>query len=383
MATAWLAPPRLRTVEDDELERRATWLELFFDLVFVVAVAQVGQELAKHPTALGFVHFAALFVPIWWAWMGFTFYADRFDTDDLVYRVWTLAGMLAVAAFAVNIRAAFGSGWTAFVGSYVAVRVVLLVLYGRAYRFVPQARGLSTVYLVAFGAGVVLWIASALVAAPARYGVWGAALAIELAAPLLGWRAIRHAPVHASHIPERFGLFTIIVLGEAVLAVVVGTAGTSWGIEPSVVAACCFVVAAGVWWLQFDFVDTSVLKRGLFGLVYVYAHYPLVLGIAAFGVGTKLAIHDAASDHLAPGARWALGGGLGVALLSLAVLELATVRSARDADLWLRLGASLACFALAAVGAVVPEVAVVGALAAVLVALVAAEIGGHARHHPA
>src|ERR671933_171185 len=101
MTTAWLAPPRLRTIEDDESERRATWLELFFDLVFVVAIAQVGQVLAKDTSARGFVHFAVAFIPIWWAWMGFTFYADRFDTDDVVYSVWTIAGMLAVAAFAV------------------------------------------------------------------------------------------------------------------------------------------------------------------------------------------------------------------------------------------------------------------------------------------
>jgi low temperature requirement protein LtrA len=90
-------PPRLRTVEDVDEERHSTWLELFFDLVFVVAVAELGHNLSDDPTARGFGEFVALFVPVWWAWAGFTFYANRFDTDDLTYRLLCLLGMFAVA----------------------------------------------------------------------------------------------------------------------------------------------------------------------------------------------------------------------------------------------------------------------------------------------
>ena len=104
----WHDPPRLRTVEDDDGdERHATWLELFFDLVFVVAVAQLADGLAADPSVHGFLVFAGLFVAVWWAWVGYTFYADRFDTDDPPHRVLMLVGMFLVAVLASVIPEAF------------------------------------------------------------------------------------------------------------------------------------------------------------------------------------------------------------------------------------------------------------------------------------
>jgi low temperature requirement protein LtrA len=99
-------PPQLRTIDDSE-ERHASALELFFDLVFVVAVAELGQTLSRHVSANGFLHFAVLFVPVWWAWVGYTFYADRFDTDDVVFRLSILGAMVLVAWLAVEIPSAF------------------------------------------------------------------------------------------------------------------------------------------------------------------------------------------------------------------------------------------------------------------------------------
>jgi len=101
MASRWHDPPRLRTLEEDDGdERHATWLELFFDLVFVVAVAQLASSLSHDLTLHGFLVFCGLFVPVWWAWVGYTFYADRFDTDDVVHRLLMLGGMFAVGALA-------------------------------------------------------------------------------------------------------------------------------------------------------------------------------------------------------------------------------------------------------------------------------------------
>jgi low temperature requirement protein LtrA len=374
----FLEPPRLRTIEDEEEERRSTWLELFFDLVFVVAVAQLGQNLSDDPSFAGFLRYVALFIPVWWAWMGFTFYADRFDTDDLVYRLLTLAGMLAVAAMSVNVRDAFEDGWSAFVASYALQRSVLLLLYARAWRHAVEARRLTTIYLAMFSFGLALWIVSAFLGSPQRYAVWGIALAVELSAPLFGWRAITGAPVHPSHLPERFGLFTIIVLGEAVLAVVLGTTKATWETEAALVAALGFVVAASLWWLHFDFLDTSLLSRGLAGLSYVFGHFPLVLGIAAFGVGMKQAILETPEGSLSASARWILGIGLALTLLAMGAIQLAGARSLWDPDLWLRAGSGLAVLAAAAF--VSSPVALVALLATVLVVQVAVEIAEHEAH---
>src|SRR4029453_16283920 len=134
-------PPRLRTLGEDET-RRSTWLELFFDLVFVVAVAQLGRQLGLDVTAGGFFRFLAFFTPVWWAWMGFTFYANRFDTDDLPYRLFIFAAMLGVAALATHLPDAFAGASRGFVLSYVFVRLVLLALYARAIRHVKEGRAI-------------------------------------------------------------------------------------------------------------------------------------------------------------------------------------------------------------------------------------------------
>jgi low temperature requirement protein LtrA len=104
MAKGLWQPPRLRVGQDLEEERRATWLELFYDLVFVVAIAEVAHKLHGEVSLLGFVSFVALFVPIWLCWLGATFYATRFDTDDLGHRLLTLLQMALIAALAVNVH---------------------------------------------------------------------------------------------------------------------------------------------------------------------------------------------------------------------------------------------------------------------------------------
>jgi low temperature requirement protein LtrA len=145
-ASRVLLPPRLRTDE----ERSASWLELFFDLVFVVAIAQLALALADDLSPVGFTRFLLLFVPVWWSWVGYTNYADRFDTDDPVFRAMMIFGMLAMAVLAVSVPDAFSGGSEAFALSYVAVRVLLILLYERARRNVPAARALISVTMGVF-----------------------------------------------------------------------------------------------------------------------------------------------------------------------------------------------------------------------------------------
>src|SRR5229473_1833934 len=136
VSTAWLRPPRLRTDLREEGERHATWYELFFDLVFVAAVAQLATALSREPTAAGFLRFAGLFVPIAWAWAGFAFYANRFETDDVAYRLVKAIAMLAIAALAISVHSVMrgGQGTVAFAVSYAVTRTCLLALYARAWR---------------------------------------------------------------------------------------------------------------------------------------------------------------------------------------------------------------------------------------------------------
>src|SRR5947209_3369338 len=99
-----LEPPRLRTAADPGEDRHSTWFELYLDLVFVAAVAQLATALARDPSGIVFARFAGLFVAVAWAWYGFTLYANRFDTDDLIFRLAESVAMLAMAALAVNLH---------------------------------------------------------------------------------------------------------------------------------------------------------------------------------------------------------------------------------------------------------------------------------------
>jgi low temperature requirement protein LtrA len=377
--TAWLRPPRLRTDLREAGERHATWYELYFDLVFVAAVAQLATALSREPTLDGFLRFAGLFVPITWAWAGFSFYANRFEADDVAYRLVKATAMLAIAALAVSVHSVMrgGHGSVAFALSYVVTRTCLLALYARARWYASgPGRRMIDVYLTGFSVGALLWLVSIAVPGPARYWLWVAALVVELGvAPSLGWRALGGAAVNAPHITERFGQFFIIVLGESVIAVVAGIAGTHFSAATCVVALAGFVIALCLWWIYFDLADTSVVGRGLVGLVYVYAHFPLLAGVAAIGAGMRLAITHAGAASLGPGARWAIGGGLACYLLSLALLHIgAEWSSLRDRAFLGRLATATLAVGLAAGAGGLSPALFVAILAAALVAQLILEL---------
>jgi low temperature requirement protein LtrA len=376
-----LEPPRLRTLGSAQLDdRRATWLELFFDLVFVAAVGQLANGLAADPTAGRFFEFLGLFVPVWWAWMGFTYYANRFDTDDLVYRLLTLLAMFGVAVLATTIPSTFDGATDAFPLAYVGVRLVLVLLYARASRHVAEARALATTFLVAFGVAVLIWTASLAFARPWNYVLWGCALAIELVTPIPSWRLLRAAPVHPRHIPERFGLLTLIVLGESVLAVVLGVSSVSWNAGPTFAAAAGFLTAAALWWIYFDFVGEEALTaRGIFGgLTYTYVHYFIVVGLAALGAGVKIGILAAGGDDHYRGTAWVACAGLAMTMVGIAVIQLVTPPVLFDADVWLRLGTAAA--ALLLVPFDLSPLVVLGVLASILLAQVGYELARHEAH---
>jgi low temperature requirement protein LtrA len=370
----WIEPPRLRV--DDPEERHATWLELFFDLVFVAAVAQTASGLAHHPTLEGFVRYAATFLPVAWAWIGFAVYANRFDTDDAVFRITMATGMLAVAALAVAAPHATTTEAQAFALAYVGVRSVLIALYLRAYRHVDGvAREGARRFLVGFSIGASLWLISAFVDPPGRFVLWGLGFGVELATPFVTWGFLARglSTLHVQHIEERFGLFTIIVLGESVLAVVSGTSAADFDLAASATAAATLAMAVSIWWIYFDLADTSVIHRTLRGFIYVYGHLLLYAGVAAFGVGAKLAIQTSGAGGLEAGARWALCGGVAAYLIALASFHAAVRTRLRDSIVLWRLGAALALCVLAGIGGGLSPLAFVVIAAALAVTQLAVE----------
>ena len=319
--------PRVRTLEPTTGERHASWLELFFDLVFVLAVAQVARVLAEHSDLVGLVRYAVLFIPVWWAWIGFTFYADRFESEGPAYRILMFAAMLAMTAFALTLGGAFTpAGDTPFIICYVLVRLVLVVGYLRVAYYIPLARSFSMQYPIGLGAMMVLLLVSLLTDPPLRYAIWAVALILELLTPLLNLRAARVLPIDRSHIPERFGLFTIIVLGEAVIATAMGAAGVPWNLSTIATSSLGFGMAVCIWWINFDFVEGSGLTAGQLWrrFLYIYGHYFIVVSIVAMGIGVEHAIKESTEAHLHFPTVALIAGGAAVFLAVVTIIRVVT-----------------------------------------------------------
>jgi low temperature requirement protein LtrA len=379
--TRWLEPPRLRTGSGAvEEERHATWTELFFDLVFVAAIASLGALLRHDASVDGILRMAGLFVPVWWAWIGFTLYADRFDSDDALFRVLMLGGMLASGALAINVHFAAEGSSTGFALSYVSARILLLILYDRARRHVPRARPLVNRYMKGFSVSACLWLASIAFTGTTRYVIWAVAMAIDIGTPVTTPdRVIDAIPFHRSHVPERFGLFTLIVLGETVVSVTAASAGIHWTLSAGLVAAGGFITVACLWWIYFDLLDLgAVRKRWRATQLYFYGHLPLLIALTGIGAGTKLAIDSATAAGLGAGARALLLGGAAVALAELATIELAGDGTFKSRAVRARLIAATALVALALIGAGLAPVLMLGLVAAILVADLVSELLGPA-----
>ncbi|PZV08608.1 MAG: low temperature requirement protein A [Leptolyngbya sp.] len=368
--TSWMQPPRLRGGEDDEA-RRATWLELFYDLVFVVAVSQVAHNLSQDVSLTGFVGFVALFVPLWWAWIGATLYANRFDTDTVIRRVLMGVQMLAIAALAVNVHHGLDDSSPGFALSYAAARIVLVLEYLWAGWCIPSVRGLTTHYSIGFAIAAAFWILSAFVPVLLRFAFWAVGLGVDFATPLTAQRHQAAVPPHLEHLPERFGLFTIIVLGEAIIAVVNGVSEMKWSGISAFSAIFGFIIAFSLWWIYFDNVDGSSIRaikasgRLRVFQFWFYSHLPLVIGLAATGIGVEHVILSKDGTLLSDSERWLICGSVALCFVALAVLHRTGIIFKCKARTKHRLAAAGVLFVVAIAGASLPPVVIVAIIAGV------------------
>ncbi len=384
--TKW-QPPALR--HEAAEDGRVTWLELFFDLVYVAALIQLGDRLAGDISWSGVGAFAGAFVVLWWTWTGTTTFTNRFAVDDITHRLLTFVQMFAVGNLAV-LAATTPENWQAwFVGAYVMARLPLLIMYWRVSRSTPESRPVATRYIRWFGASLVLWVASLAVPEDARFLVWAVALAFEFAAPAITVARPSEAPIHDEHIQERYALFTIIVLGETFVKTLTEISDRGISIETQVFGGMSFLMLIAIWWTYFDDVadahirSTSALTRspGRNRLVWVYSHLPLTAAITGFGVAAKKVVSvDSFGDALKSSYGWLLIGTLIVVLLSVAILDLVTASPHYAVNAPERVGprviaaAVLAVLGILLVGTEADAVLTVSLITTVVVAQIGVEV---------
>lgn len=320
-------PLRLRSKGGLERGRKVTWLELFFDLVFVAAVSQVGQPFEHDYSLAGLGRYAMLFVLIWWAWHGHTTFATRFDTDDVLQRLLTLLQMFVAAVMAVNAKDALdGRDSAGFAAAYAVMRFVLVAQYVRARR-IPESRHFTRVCSVGFGLAASIWLFSALMPAPLRFWLWIAALTVDVVTPLVTTRHLADVPPDAAHLPERFGLFTIILIGDAMVGVMRGMESQQdWSPAAASAAVAGMLTIFAMWWWYFDGAGgaeerpvRSAAETRRFQ-VWTYAHLPLYLGIGVTGIGISHVISVATVSRLHEAESWLLCGAAGVAMAAITTI---------------------------------------------------------------
>jgi low temperature requirement protein LtrA len=312
--------------------RHATWLELFYDLVFVVVIFQLANYLEEDFSLYGFLGFLALFVPVWWSWIGVVFYATRFDTDDLGHRILVLLQMVGAAAMAVFVSDALGNDSAGFALSYAAIRIILVLEYVRTgiNKSFSSAAPLIRRYSIGFLCGAIVWIISAFVPPPFRYLLWGIGLAIDFATVITAGRLHSQFAPHISHLPERIGLFIIIVLGESVLEVVAGISNMEFDIYSVLILGLSLSIPFSLWWLYFDSVDGAPIRalreKGKISVysLWLIGHFPLVVAITSVGVGLGYIASNAHGLALPYSEQWLVCGSVAMSLGAQGVIHLST-----------------------------------------------------------
>lgn len=333
-----IAPPVLAT--DDT--RSASRLELFFDLAYVLVVAQLASRWASDMSWKAAAQFAGLFTVVWWSWVTTTLYANRFASNDVLYRLTKLAIMGAVVVMAGSATTATTTDANIFAGGYLATRILLMGLYLRALRHVHQARPTMAIYSACIAVGIGAWATSLAVDGAVKLALWAVGIAVEALAPVLASRYGSNVPVHVEHLPERFGLLVILVLGESIAAVATGLHDSHWNRPSLLPAACGFILAAAAWWVYFDLGGKAAqghLQHGRdpqsSGAAdrYVYGHLPLTFGLAVLGVGIEQLVLHPGGDVSTTG-RWALTIGFTAFLLGTTIVLAGTAHSWRAGWPW-------------------------------------------------
>jgi len=351
-------------------------LELFFDLVFVLALTQCTQLMSNFPTWGGVGKGLLVLGLLWWAWVGYSWITSVVDPEDDSVRLVIFAAMAAMLIVALCVPRAFGGLSLEFALAYAAVRYGQLGLFMIASRDAPDLRHSVLTLVGSTTVGVGILVGGSFLDPGAQAAVWAVALVLDMAGPYFfgseGWRLV------PAHFAERHGLIVIIALGESIVAIGVGVAGElSFG--QGTAAVLGVALAAAMWWLYFDVVALVAVRRlaqtppgreqnELARDSYSYLHLPMVAGIVLVALGLKKTIADVGEPlKLVPAA--ALLGGTSLYLLSHVAFRLRNVHSLNRR----RLVVAIVLVALIPLAVELPSLVTAVLLAVVLSALIAYE----------
>jgi low temperature requirement protein LtrA len=380
--------PAMRARSPNEPHRAATPLELLFDLVFVVAIAQAAaafhHSIADQHAAEGLVGFLMVFFGIWWAWMNFTWFASAYDSDDVPYRVMVFVQITGALIFAAGVKQLFETHDmnTGTIVGYVVMRLAQVGQWVRAGVSDPAHRRTAFRYAIGITAVQIAWIIGFLGPASWSTVAFLTCGPAELLVPAWAERA-RTTTWHPHHITERYGLFTIIVLGESILAATLAVQGAIESGERLAVLAPIIIggllIVYAMWWLYFyrpvhDLLSHENLRRTF---TWGYGHFAVFIAAAAVGAGLSVAV-DVASHHAKVGA---FGAAMAVAIpVAIYVIALWVVHYRPSTPMHLGLGPAAAALIMVTPLAGLAAIPLIGLILAALLWLKISRLKAESRH---
>jgi low temperature requirement protein LtrA len=371
---------RLRLGASLRQEDRVLPLELFFDLVFVLAITQCTTLMSHHTTWEGLGQGMLILALLWWSWTAYAWLTSVVDPEEGGVRIALFAAMAAFLIAAICVPEAFGDLGIEFALAYGAVRFAQIFLLALAGRDDPSFRRSVTGLGIGTTVGVALLIAGSFLDPGAQAAVWGLALVLDMGEPYLfgseGWHLV------PGHFAERHGLIVIIALGESIVAIGLGAGShLTWGIAAAAVLG--IGVVAAMWWTYFDIValvSARRLVRAPEGKIrnelardsYSYIHFLLVAGIILLALGLKKAIGQP-TEPLDDVPAFALVGGVAVYLLGMVCFRYRHIRTINRH----RLGMALLLFALYPVALELSALAMLVLLNVLLWTMIAIETRGY------
>lgn len=280
-----LKPLKLRI--DDGAHRQATWLELLFDLAFVLCVSALAHLLIESPDAHGVRLYFLLLLPVWWIWNQYTWYSSHFDNDDAVFRLIMLAGIGGTLYLVRGIHAVGHGHATELTLAYIFLHIPLVVGWTRAYLQIKEFQSYERLKLLGLALGIGFWTAALVVPHSLQGTLMAIGTGLQMLMPIFAWATVKKAiSVHHHHLHERHGLFVIILLGECLVMITKGL------VESPVLEFgrlfIALLIVFGIWWIYFDRkygpVDFQSTARAF---AYNYGHLIVYggIGLVAAGIG--------------------------------------------------------------------------------------------------
>lgn len=275
-------------------EKKVTWLELFYDLLFVAAVSKASHVLLHVESGtISFEYlskFILIFVPIWWAWVGQSLFVNRFGQDSFSHRIFLILQLFFVLIMTASLSVDFDQYYIPFLIGYIGLRAMTAIQYLTVHKEEEANRKITARYLGSrFWIGLVISSLSIFFDSWIRYAVLYAGIAVDILLPLIGRQYLVKSPINTHHLLERFSLFTLILLGESVISILAVLQSSYWTWQSILFATLTFLLIIAMWWQYFDNVEKKVDKTlETAGQTIIYGHLFIYISLCMIAASIQL-----------------------------------------------------------------------------------------------